>query len=159
MNSAHLHLMLNHVPVIGTLFGLGLLGWSLLRKSEELKKTSLGLIIIIALFAIPVYLTGEPAEEIVENLPGVDEASIERHEEAALVAFVGILIVGAAALFGLVAFRRGKPVPSWFSIMVMVLSVTAFVLMARTANLGGLSRHPEMHSDFDAAPVNEAKPH
>ena len=158
MNSAHLHLILNHVPVVGSLFGLALLGWGLLRKSEEFKKPSLGFLIIIALLAIPVYLTGEPAEEIVENLPGVDEASIEQHEEAALVAFVGILVVGAASLFGLVLFARGKPVPNWLFAAVMVLSLTAFVLMARTANLGGLIRHPEMRSDFHATPVNDAKP-
>jgi hypothetical protein len=78
------------VLVVGTLLGLALLGAALLRKSEELKKTSLGLLIIIALLTIPVYLTGEPAQEIVENLAGVDEASIEQHEEAAHVAFVGL---------------------------------------------------------------------
>ena len=116
MNPAHLHLILNHVPVVGTLFGLALLGWGLLRKSEELTKTSLGILIIIALLAIPVYLTGEPAEEIVEHLPGVNEASIEQHEEAALVAFVGILIVGAAALVSLVLFGRSKPVPNCLSV-------------------------------------------
>ena len=43
MNPAHWHLMLNNVPVLGTAFG----------------------IVIIALLAIPAYLTGEPAEEIV----------------------------------------------------------------------------------------------
>ncbi|MGA7880692.1 MAG: hypothetical protein WCA06_13995 [Terrimicrobiaceae bacterium] len=78
MNSAHLHLMLNHIPVPRMAFGLALLGWALLRKGEELKRTSLGLFIIIALLAIPTYLTGEPAEELVENLSGVDKASIGR---------------------------------------------------------------------------------
>jgi hypothetical protein len=108
--------------------------------------------------AIPVYLTGEPAEEIVENLPGVDEAFIEQHEEAALVAFVDILIVGVAALVSLILFGRSRPVPNWLSVIVLVLSVTTFVLMVRTANLGGLIRHPEIRSDFHSAPVNDAKP-
>jgi hypothetical protein len=93
-------------------FGLALLGWALLRKSEELKKKSLGFFIIIALLAIPAYLTGEPAEELVGNLPGVSKASIEQHEEAAQVAFAGVLIVGAAALGGLIfsgAAKIGSP--------------------------------------------------
>ena len=70
MNPSHLHLMLNHIPVVGMPFGLALVSLAFLRKSEELKRISLGFITIIALLAIPVYLTGEPAEELVENLPG-----------------------------------------------------------------------------------------
>ena len=129
-----------------------------MRKSEELKKISLGFFIIIALLAIPAYLTGEPAEELVENLPGVSKASIEQHEEAAQVAFAGVLIVGAAALGGLIFFRRGKWIPNWLSVIVLVLSLIVFVLMARTANLGGLIRHTEIRSDFQASMVNDENP-
>lgn len=108
MNPAHWHLMLNHVPVLGTAFGMALIAWALVRKSEELKRVSLGVFVIIALLAIPAYLTGEPAEEIVEHLPGVSEASIEEHEDAAKFAFAGVLVLGAPALGGLVIFRRGR---------------------------------------------------
>ena len=72
-NPAHLHLMLNHVPLLGTAFGLGLVGWALLRKSEELKKISLGVFVIVAVLAVPAYLMGEPAEKLVENLPDVSK--------------------------------------------------------------------------------------
>jgi uncharacterized membrane protein len=158
MNAAHLHLILNHIPVLGTLIGLALLGWALLQKSEELKKVSLGLLIIVALLTVPAYLTGEPAEEIVENLPGVEETSIEHHEEAGKIAFAGILLTGVAAWFGLVLFRHGKPVPNWLSAVILVLSLAAFVLMARTANLGGLIRHQETRFDFHAPAANHEKP-
>jgi uncharacterized membrane protein len=159
MNSAHFHLMLNHVPVLGTAFGLALLAWALLRKNEELRRTSLGFLIIVALLAIPTYLTGQPAEELVENLPGVDKPAIEQHEEAAELAFVGILVVGAAALTGLIFFRRGKSVPNSFSVMILVLSLIVFVLMARTANLGGLIRHLETRQDFHSPIVNDKEAH
>jgi uncharacterized membrane protein len=157
-NPAHLHLMLNHLPVIGTAFGLGLVGWALLRRSEELKKISLGIFIIVALLAIPAYLTGEPAEELVENLPGVSKTSIEQHEEAAQVAFAGVLIVGIAVLGGLLFFRRDKAIPNWLAIIVLVLSLIVFVLMARTANLGGLIRHTEIRPEVHASMVNDEKP-
>jgi uncharacterized membrane protein len=150
MNPAHWHLMLNHVPVLGTAFGMALIAWALVRKSEELKRVSLGVFVIIALLAIPAYLTGEPAEEIVEHLPGVSEASIEEHEDAAKFAFAGVLVLGAAALGGLVIFRRGRPAPTWVAVVALVLSVIVFAMMVRTANLGGLIRHPELRSDFHA---------
>ena len=157
MNPAHWHLILNHVPVLGMAFGLALVGRALLRKSEELKKMSLGFFIIIALLAIPAYLTGEPAEELVENLPGVSKASIEQHEEAAQVAFAGVLIVGAAALGGLIFFRRGRS-PNWLSVIVFALSLIVFVLMARAANLGGLIRHTEIRPDFQSPMVHDKSP-
>lgn len=62
MNPAHLHLMLNHIPVLGTAFCMVLVGSALIQKSEELKRVSLGAFVIVALLAIPAYLTGEPAE-------------------------------------------------------------------------------------------------
>ena len=115
---------------------MALIAWALVRKSEELKRVSLGVFVIIALLAIPAYLTGEPAEEIVEHLPGVSEASIEEHEDAAKFAFAGVLVLGAAALGGLVIFRRGRPAPTWVAVVALVLSVIVFAMMVRTANLG-----------------------
>jgi len=78
MNATHLHLMLNHLPVLGTAFGLGLLLFGLWRRSNELKKTALGVFVIIALAGVPVYLTGEPAEDGVESLPGVSKPIMEQ---------------------------------------------------------------------------------
>jgi len=63
MNWAHIHLSLNHLPVVGIIFGVLLLLLALLRKSEELKRVSLGVFVLTALIALPVYFTGEPAEK------------------------------------------------------------------------------------------------
>jgi hypothetical protein len=82
MNLAHLHFMMNHIPVLGSAFRLALLLFSVFRKSEELKKTAVGVFVIVALLAVPAYLTGEPAEDIVKPLAGVAEVAIEQHEEA-----------------------------------------------------------------------------
>lgn len=42
MSFTHLHLMLNHFPVIGAALGIALLGFAVLQKSDELGKVSLG---------------------------------------------------------------------------------------------------------------------
>jgi hypothetical protein len=75
--------VLNHIPILGTVLGFLLLSVAVARKSGELKRVSLAVFVITAVVALPVYFTGEPAEEIVEHLPGVSESLIERHEEAA----------------------------------------------------------------------------
>jgi uncharacterized membrane protein len=148
MNAAHLHLILNHVPVLGTAFGLTLLAWALMRRSEELEKVSFGVLVIVALLAIPAYLTGEPAEEMVEHLPEVNHDAIEEHEDAATFAFAGVLVLGSVTFGGLIFFRRRKPIPEWLAILVLVLSVLVFAMMVRTAYLGGFIRHPELRPTF-----------
>ena len=61
---------------------------------------------------------------------------------------MGVLIVGTAALAVVIFVRHGKSVPNSLSVIVLVLSLIIFVLMARTANLGGSIRHTEIHPDF-----------
>jgi hypothetical protein len=96
MNLTHLHLApQSRIPVLGTAFGLGFAhAYGIWRKSTELKKTALGVFVLAALMTIPVDLTGEPAEEGIEGLPGVSETIIEQHEEAAGVAFASIGVLG-----------------------------------------------------------------
>ncbi len=72
MNQAHFHLILNHLPILGILFGLIILTGGFLTKNAAVKRTALGMFVLSAIFAIPAYLTGEGAEEVVENLPGVN---------------------------------------------------------------------------------------
>jgi uncharacterized membrane protein len=143
MNAVHLHLMLTHVPVLGTVFALGLLIVGLLRRSDELKKMALWTFALSAAFAIPVFFTGEPAEDSVKRLPGVSKAAIEEHEDVAKIAFGVILSLGAVALGGLALLRR-RLVPRAFAISILTLAIVAGGLLAWTANLGGKVRHTEI---------------
>ncbi len=85
-------------PLPGILFSLALLLVVLSKKSGELKKLSCCVFVLIALLAIPTYLTGEGAEEVVEHLPGVEHELIEEHEESALVSLVAIEVLGQLSL-------------------------------------------------------------
>ena len=154
MNGAHIHLLLNHVPVIGTILGLLLLVVGMIRKSTDFKLASFGIFVISAIIAIPVYFTGEPAEETVEHLPGVSHAIVEQHEESAVISLVGVEILGILALIGMFFSLRQHRIPSWLVPTVLVLSVVTAGLMARTAGLGGQIRHTEIRSGATAAIQN-----
>ena len=69
MDAVYFHLAMNHFPVIASIFGLLILGYGVLRRNDPLTYTGLVIMIVTGLVAIPVYLTGEPAEEVVEGLP------------------------------------------------------------------------------------------
>lgn len=147
MDSLHLHLLLNHFPVIGTIMGIGLLLIGFLRKSDELKKVSLCAFVVIALLTIPVYLTGEPSEERVEKSVGISKTIIEQHEDAAMPALIAMEVTGFLALFGLFLFYRSSNLARLNLPVVLTLSLITFGLMARTANLGGQIRHLEIRSN------------
>ena len=157
MNYAHWHLILNHIPVVGSFFALLLLAWALWRHSEELKRVSLGAVVIVALLTIPAYKTGEPAfeaaMEVLEATPEDEDPIVEAHESAAGVAFCGAALTGAVALAGLLYSRaKQKPLPASLTITVLVLLAGTTALMARAANLGGTIRHSEIRSGSPAPP-------
>lgn len=144
MNTTHLHMLLNHFPVIGTLIGSGLLLWGIIRKQDNIKSIAAAVLALMAIIAIPVYLTGEPAEESVEKLAGVSESMIGLHEDAASIAIwlMGITgIVSLAALF--FAWQKRKTANAVFMIS-FVLSALCFGAMARTGYYGGQIRHTEL---------------
>ena len=145
MNWAHVHLMLNHLPVLGTIFGLLLLAWGVVRRNEMLQRAALATFVIVALAAIPVFLTGEPSEDVVENLAGTAEQAIEAHEEAATVALIAVSALGAMALAALVLFRK-RAVPRPLAGAALVFALATAGWMAQTANLGGRIRHAELRA-------------
>lgn len=146
MNGAHIHLLLNHIPILGTVFGLLLLLWATLRKSDQLQRVSLGVFVLTALVAVPAYLSGEPAEEVVEHLPGVTHAIIEAHEKAALLALVAMAATGILSLASLILHRRAEKLPGYIAPVLLMLAVLTGGLMGWTGNLGGQIRHTEIRS-------------
>lgn len=150
MDATHLHLLLNHFPIIGSLLGVGVMAYGYLTSSEQVKKTALWTWAAMAAIAIPVFLTGEPAEERVEGIASVSESLIEAHEEAATIA---IWLMEALGLLSLVTLIMGWG-KEWLSkplvMVATVLSLATFVAMARTGYLGGQIRHSEIRSGMAA---------
>ncbi len=144
MDSTHLHLILNHFPIIGTLIGTGVMVFAYLYHAEPTKKAALWIWVVMAVIAIPVFLTGEPAEETVEGLAGVSETMIEQHEEAAQIAIWLMEALGVFSLVALFAGFRYEVFTKTMTSIALVLSLITFGMMARTGYLGGQIRHTEI---------------
>jgi hypothetical protein len=141
---AHVHLLINHFPTIGTILGLGLLLLSFLRKNDHLKKVSLEVLFLIALATMPVYVSGQAAAEALKGQSGVSAAAIVAHNDAALGSFIMMEITGFFAWLVLWRMRRiGWPTKG-LTYTVLVLSVMTVAAVARAANIGGDIRHPEI---------------
>jgi uncharacterized membrane protein len=159
MNEAHLHLLTNHLPIIGSILGGLVLFHGLWTKNNQTKIAAYYVIIISAIGAGVTYLTGEGAEEAVEHLQGISKKVIHEHEEFAEVSIIAIIISGVAALIGVyLAFKNSRHSRNiaWATLFISIIS---FGLMARTGYLGGLIRHGEINSTTvqEAGGENEDK--
>ena len=105
----------------------------------------------MAIIAIPVYLTGEPAEESVEKLPGVAESMIKLHEDAATLAIWLMGVTGAAALIALFLSFQKRAINKTAFLATFAFSLICFAAMARTGYYGGQIRHTEISSSAAAA--------
>lgn len=145
MSVVHLHLVLNHVPVIGMLFVLLMLGVAAWRQDSGGAKLALWVLAGLAVVTAFVFFTGEPAEEAVENVVGVSEPMIHAHEEAAELALLATGLAGVVALAVLATYwRRALPRFAMGGMLGLVLMIGA--ILGWTANLGGQIRHTEIGS-------------
>lgn len=156
MNASQIHLALTHVPVILSFIGFVILVIALARKNDIVTKTSFYIFLTAAVFALPVYFTGEGAEEIVEKFPGVSEGLIERHEQMATISLTIILICGIASLVALFLTKYLQAVKI-IKYAVLLFAFGSAITMAQTAHLGGQIRHTEIRSDFTTAALDSEK--
>lgn len=139
-DAAHLHLMINHFPIIGTLIGGLLMAYALLRSDQSLQKVVLVMWLILSAMTPLVMKTGEDAEEKVENIAGISGKVIHEHEEAAELSLWLMIGLGIASLVTLFIGKM-KNKSSSLTMLTFVLSLVVIGSMIRTGYLGGQIRH------------------
>lgn len=71
MDQTHLHLLITHLPIIGSILGALVLAYGIWTKTYQTQVAAYGVLIISSIGAGISYLTGEAAEETVENKYGI----------------------------------------------------------------------------------------
>ena len=146
MNGAHLHLLLNHFPIIGLLIGIGVLAYGIFKNNQQINVIGLVIITLMAMIAVPAYLTGEEAEEAVEHIKGVTNDLIHEHEELAEKAILLMAVLGALALTSLYAIKKELAFAKKITLITFIVSLVTFGLFAKVGNLGGNIRHSELRA-------------
>lgn len=94
MNWVHLHLALNHLPVVGALFVFLLLALGVCRGSEELKRLALQLSAALFAVAMLVRFTGEQAAENPSFASSAERQQlVQAHEDSADQAVTGMFLL------------------------------------------------------------------
>ena len=144
MNATHVHLLFNHLPIIGSVIGGLILIYALLVKSAKTITAAYAVLALSAFGGVVTYFTGEGAEEIVENISGISKAALEQHESFAFFAFIGITLVGLTSLVGLFLQYKKSSLESTVAWVTFFASVVAFSLLAGAGYTGGQIRHTEL---------------
>ena len=152
MNEAHLHLLVNHIPIIGVVIGILVLSTGYILKNNIIKRTALGIFIFSSLFAIPAFFSGGGAEEVVEKLPGVSEDYIEAHEETAEVFIWIIASLGVLSLLTFLSDYFKRKFSKWLYLLTAIMAIVTIVVAKQVGTTGGEIRHSEIRTT--QTPVN-----
>jgi hypothetical protein len=175
MDIAYLHLVTNHIPIIGLPFALFLLLAGVWLKSDEIKAFGLLAFTVLGILTLGVYLLGQGGEDFVEDLAGVSHDAIEDHQKMATVSLAMVGLTAIVSLFGLTAYKgfrlllrrapdkienktdaetentgatqiNSRPYfPKWLIFAVLVLALLSSGVLGYTGKLGGKIRHTEFY--------------
>lgn len=146
MNQTHIHLLITHLPIFGSILGGLVLTYGLWTKSNNTKIAAYYIFIISAMGAGIAYLTGEAAEETAENIQGIVKDVIEEHEHFSVYALVSLIILGVTSICAVFLTNRKPLLEKKVAIIILFVSFVSFGLVARTGYLGGQIRHTEINN-------------
>ena len=147
MNNAHWHLVVNHFPIIGTIFGFGILLAGIVLKNNTVKNVSYALFIIAAIFAAFSMGTGEGAEEAVEDMPNIGKQIIHEHEEIAEKLALVLYVLGVVSLLGLYTNFKNHTKAKLISYVALVTAAVGVFLAQQVGTTGGEVRHTEIRAN------------
>ncbi|MES2873313.1 MAG: DUF2231 domain-containing protein [Bacteroidota bacterium] len=154
MDQTHLHLLITHLPIYGSILGAIVLAYGIFTKSQHTANAAYIVLIISSIGGFIAKQTGEAAEETVENIKGISEDLIHEHEESADIAIIAIIILGIISLAALFASYRKWSFHNSMGWIALLVSLITFGIVARTGYLGGQIRHTEINS-AQAAPSGQ----
>jgi uncharacterized membrane protein len=157
MDQTHIHLLITHLPIFGSILGGFVLAHGLWTKSNPTAIAAYNLFILSAMGAGIAYLTGEAAEESIENIQGVVESAIVPHEEFAIFALISLITLGVASILGLFLTLKKSLITRTTAFIILFISLISFGLVARTGYLGGQIRHTEIGNGANTSAEDSEK--
>ncbi len=159
MNATYLHLLVNHLPLFGALFGTVALLWGLIKHNSGLKTAGLVFLIAASAGGWLAHISGERAEHFVEELPGVSRRTVHEHEEAAETTHLFVVPLGLFAILALYLDKKGSkwtPISVWTA---AALGAATCITAGIAAETGGHIMHIEVHGSYDSADAPGVEEH
>lgn len=147
MNDAHLHMLVNHFPIIGLFFGFLILLFGIIKDNATLKSTAYIIFIFCMIMGKVSMMTGDKAEHAVEDLTGFSHDYIHEHEEAAELFMKPLYVLGLFSIFGLFSVVKKRGNQKIVSFCVLLIAAISLFLSKGVGTTGGEIRHTEIREN------------
>lgn len=159
MNAPHIHLLINHLPIIGLIIGVLVVIFGLFSKKQVVTSVGLWITMIAGFSSYPTMYSGGASEHFLEENEVkycVSEELIHEHEEAAELAFWPCIATGLFAGLALIGNRKGHKHTKKAEILVVFIGIISIILIGKAGLTGGEIRHPEISSCCSAEGSGES---
>jgi uncharacterized membrane protein len=143
MNEAHFHLLINHFPIIGLFFGTAILIFGVIKKNPLVLNIAYIIFIFCMITGKIAMMTGDKAENVVENL-GVSHDIIHIHEELAENLMKILYLLGLASILGIYTTIKKHVKALLLAYLILILAIVSLVLSNPVGTSGGEIRHTEI---------------
>ncbi len=145
---SHAHIILNHIPTAGIVFAIAFFVVALVTRDDVLKRASLALFVICAIFGVPTYVAGTAAmwaltQPAIPDMP-ISKAVINAHRDMALWTLICLAFTGGAAWIELWRSRYRGEFSKLSLNLVLLFAIVTLGVMTETGHRGGLINHPEI---------------
>jgi hypothetical protein len=154
----YIHVLLNHLPIYGTMLGTLALAISLILRSRAAQITALILTLVAGASSYPVFVTGQRAYKTIRGVS--DDAGadwLDEHMDRAEKTIGAFYFLALLALAGLLVPikwpRAGLPL----SAVTLAVAVICSCIAVYIAQPGGRVRHPEFRPSDTPAPSTEMR--
>ena len=151
MDELHLHLIVNHLPIIFPIVGIIILLIGIFSKSEVTKRNAYVIFILGAITSIAAMVTGENAENSATKIAGLSESLIEKHVDISEIFAILTYVLGGISLVALILSFKNSVISKYAPFAVGLLAIVCVFFGQKVGTTGGEVKHTEIRTgqDFD----------
>ena len=156
----YIHVVLNHLPIYGTIFGALALAISLILRSRAAQITALILTLIAGASAYPVFVTGQRAYKTIRNQS--DDAGadwLDEHMDRAEKTIGAFYFLAALGVAGLLVPIKWPKSAFPLAVLTLIAAILCSGIAVYIAQPGGRVRHPEFRPGENPTPNSETDHH
>ena len=148
MIPVQVHLVLNHVPLVGLVFGLIFSVLGMKRSSPQFYLAGLRIFWGMGVIAIPIVLSGLRSADALSGSSWLNAIAVARHQRAGMLTLVVLMALSAVSETILFRSHRSFVYPTKrVRTAVRVIASVGLGVMLWTSSLGGELRHTELKSE------------
>ena len=153
----YIHVVLNHLPIYGTILGALALAVSLILRSRAAQITALILTFIAGVSAYPVLVSGQRAYKTIRGVS--DDAGadwLDEHMDRAEKTIGAFYFMAGLAAAGLLIPIKWPKSAFPLAVLTLVIAVLCSGIAVYIAQPGGRVRHPEFRPSEIPTPPSES---